>query len=167
MARTDAAGRQQRAGGPVMGQRNSGGGNESRFPSEQIREALDQEGEKLVELAEKVAEKLVGGEVTKTQLRKVFGEVRKIHFRFISEYKAEEQHSNEQILKETRNRLAMLKPRLVYAAAKSDNKLKELSDVVINCVTIINNCDDQNFKRYFLAFVNFFEAVLAFHRARG
>jgi CRISPR-associated protein Csm2 len=59
-----------------------------------------------------------------------------------------------------RNDLIMLKPKLAYAAARNRN-VEELKDALTQAINQVDN--HEKFKN----FVDFFEAILAYHRAYG
>lgn len=62
-----------------------------------------------------------------------------------------------------KDELLLLKPKLAYAAAKPGAK-KGIIDLKEVLSTAIDNVDDAD---KFKNFVNFFEAILAYHRAAG
>ena len=55
----------------------------------------------------------------------------------------------------------MLKPKLAYAAARNRN-VEELKDALTQAINQVDN-HEKRFKN----FVDFFEAILAYHRAYG
>lgn len=107
---------------------------------------IEEGGEPLVEAAKKLGEKLALARNLKTsQIRKVYGAVKKI------------QMSDEF----RRNELVMLKPKLAYAAVRN-NAVIDLKDALTQAIDQVGN-DPKKFKN----FVDFFEAILAYHRAAG
>ena len=112
----------------------------------------------LVIQAEKFGRKLARDKLTKRQIRNVFGEVRKIQ--------AGWSHAKDDGT-ESMRRLLLLKPRMAYQATREETAaplLAVLTDA-IDMVANTNN-DDIQYKR-FSYFVEFFEAVLAYHTAQG
>ena len=91
-----------------------------------------------------------------SQIRAIFGEVRQIQAQW---------EINQQAAK---RRLILLKPKMAYRQKKEKGRgVKELVNVLTPALdTVINSPEEeitQNFKR----FVDFFEAILAYHRAYG
>ena len=60
--------------------------------------------------------------------------------------------------------LSMLKPRVVYAAAR-ENKLKSLKECILTCIETVEEIDDENKKKSAVkSFCAFMEAVVAYHK---
>lgn len=95
-------------------------------------------------------------QLTTSQMRNFFGEVRRIQFRL----------SND-VTQDDFNKVTMLLPKLAYAAVREKkvgtDKLKEVLTIAINTVI----ADRDNFATHFERFVDFFEAILAYHKASG
>ena len=108
-----------------------------------ISEIIENGGEPLVTAAENLGRKLARNLKT-AQIRKVYGAVKKIQM-------SEEFNRNE---------LIMLKPKLAYAAARK-SEVEDLKDVLTQAINQVDNADK------FKNFVDFFEAILAYHRAYG
>ena len=107
----------------------------------------------LVECAEGIGKALANNLKT-SQIRIIFGEVRRIE----GDWKTNPQRANRSLI--------LLKPKMAYQAKRSqDRKDRGVNDLVsvltpaIDCV----QSDKDNFSR----FVNFFEAILAYHKAHG
>ena len=109
-----------------------------------ISEIIEKGGEPLVTAAEILGRKLARNLKT-SQIRKVYGAVKKIQ---MSE-------------KFSRNELIMLKPKLAYAAARKP-EVEDLKDTLTKAINEVDN-DEEKFKN----FVDFFEAILAYHKAFG
>ena len=60
------------------------------------------------------------------------------------------------------HKLLMLKPKLAYAAKRHGGGVDTLKDVLTQAIDLVGN-DSKKFNR----FVDFFEAILAYHRAYG
>jgi len=91
-------------------------------------------------------------EVTTSQIRNVYGTVKKLEMKV----------SMNGWKDETRSQLLLLKPLLAYAAGRHEKGMIPLKDVIskaIDCVTE----DEKTFKR----FCQFFEAIIAYHKANG
>ena len=106
---------------------------------------IDEGGQPLVDAAEKLGETLKQRGLKTSQIRKVYGTVKKI------------QMSPEFC----QNDLIMLKPKLAYAAAR-ERAVTDLKDALTQAIDRVGG-DRQKFKN----FVDFFEATLAYHRAAG
>ncbi len=96
--------------------------------------------------------------MTKSQIRNVFGEVRKIEAR----WSQPEKNADENL-----RRLQLLRPRMAYQARR-EPKAEPLLNVLGDAITIVAHADDTTKQhRRFRHFVEFFEAVLAYHTAKG
>lgn len=134
------------AGRNRQGPRNQrqGGNRGQNAPYKLSARVIEEGGEPLVEAAEKLGEKLARTLKT-SQIRKVYGAVKKIQM-------SDEFHRNE---------LIMLKPKLAYAAARN-TAVMDLKDALTQAIDQVGD-DPKKFKN----FVDFFEAILAYHRAAG
>lgn len=126
----------------------------TKFKKDWIQNGLNTEGVKSAEnLGEYLAKTL-----STSQIRNVFGEVRRI------QQKGYTDSFDSEVL--------LLKPKLAYAKARAQGKgdgAKQLEDVLSPAIDAIfeNNPDsNQKFQR-FENFANFFEAILAYHKAYG
>lgn len=106
---------------------------------------IEEGGEPLVTAAEDLGNRLKNRKLKTSQIRKVYGTVKKIQM-------SDESH---------RNALVMLKPKLAYAAARND-AVTDLKDALTQAIDRVGD-DPQRFKN----FVDFFEATLAYHKAAG
>lgn len=112
-------------------------------------------GNELVTFAQQTATTLVGNNLTRSQIRGIFTEVRKVEAMW-------DGHPTEAM-----RRLNMLKPKLDYQTARSPS-VKLLRDVLTDAINEVNNAksdDDRN--RRFRVFMDLFEAILAYHRSQG
>ncbi len=95
-------------------------------------------------------------QLTTSQTRNFFGEVRRIQFRL-----------SDTITQDDINKVTMLLPKLAYAAVREKkvgtDKLKDVLTIAINTVI----ADKDTFASRFERFVDFFEAILAYHKASG
>lgn len=111
-----------------------------------IGEIIKGDTEKLVRESEAFGKQLKRKNLTTSQIRNVFGSVKKMEMKGFNP-----------------NELRLLKPKLAYAAGRSKNNgvsdLRKVLSTAIDCVG-----DD---KGKFENFCNFFEAILAYHRAEG
>ena len=115
----------------------------------------DDSGSELVIFAEQTAKTLVGNNLTRAQIRNIFTEVKKI-----------EASWDDKNPKEAMRRLNMLKPKLEYQAARA-KPVELLRDVLSKAVDHINAVEGGERNKRFRVFMDLFEAILAYHRAKG
>ncbi len=128
------------------------------LPSKQdIDEIIAGDTEKLVEMARDIGEYLATGSkkerLSTSQIRNVFGEVKRLQMKGFSEHTAHE--------------LILLKPKLAYQKGRfvrdgSAEKVAYLADTLTMAIDAIQG-NAQRFEH----FVDFFEAILAYHKAHG
>jgi CRISPR-associated protein Csm2 len=112
----------------------------------------DSSGAELVTFAQQAAEQLVKNNLTRSQIRTVFTEVRQIQAQWGKP--------------EAVRRLNMLKPKLAYQTARS-NSVEYLRLVLSEAIDeVVQSPADKRDER-FQRFVDLFEAILAYHRAKG
>jgi len=89
-------------------------------------------------------------DLTKSQIRNIFGEIRRI----------------ETLNADIRQvKFLLLLPKLAYSVAKSQKNLKPYRDEFEKWYNVVNEgVKDDTFGKRFDNFVNFFESFLAFHR---
>jgi len=122
----------------------------------------DPEGaEWLVKTADSLGKQLKEGGLTTSQIRALFGEVRQIQ--------AQWSLPGEQNAQQARRRLILLKPKMRYRARKERGKaVGELVDVLEPAVDlVVQEQSLEKQKERFDRFVEFFEAILAYHKAYG
>ena len=124
----------------------------------------DPEGaELLVETADNLGKQLKESGLTTSQIRALFGEVRQIQ--------AQWSLPGEQNARQARRRLILLKPKMRYRARKERERGKAVSELVgvlepaVDLVVAEKSPEKQ--KERFDRFVEFFEAILAYHKAYG
>lgn len=117
----------------------------------------DKSGSELVTFAEQTARTLVRNNLTRSQIRNIFTEVRKIEASWSARPT------------EAMRRLNMLKPKLDYSAARAKpvEVLKEVLTQAINKVAEVDEKNKEERDRRFRVFMDLFEAILAYHRAEG
>jgi len=113
----------------------------------------DDSGAELVTFAQQTANVLVKNNLTRSQIRTIFTEVRQI----------EAMWNNGP---EAVRRLSMLKPKLAYQSARS-NTVSHLRDVLTEAIDQVVQAPVDQRDRRFQRFVDLFEAILAYHRAQG
>jgi len=112
----------------------------------------------LVKKANELASDLKKNNMTTAQIRALFGEVRQIEAEWEMENKRPEAY----------RRLVLLRPKMAYRARKERGQaVKMLVEVLEKVLDQVTQADvakrDGNFRR----FVEFFEAILAYHKAFG
>lgn len=104
----------------------------------------------LVREAEKMGKLLVAKRLKTNQIRAIFEEVRRIE----GEWKTNPGRANRSLI--------LLKPKMAYRAKKEGDSVKNLTDILQPAIDYVDG-KKENFER----FVDFFEAILAYHRAKG
>jgi len=102
----------------------------------------------LVAYAEELGEKLAKTLAT-SQIRRVFGPVKQLQARYDP------------------NKLQMLKPKLVYMAARAGRGAKTLREALSAAIDEVLTGDADQEQERFRRLVDFFEATLAYHKAYG
>lgn len=124
----------------------------SRFKSNWITDKLDEDA---IKFAEDFGEQLKKDNLTTSQIRNFFGEVRRIQMRGIEKEKSA---------------FLLLKPKLAYATKRKGGigaeNFKKVMEQAHNAVMDARNNGDE-FKKRFKNYVDFLEAILAFHKAHG
>lgn len=124
------------------------------MPNQKVLQVMsaDESGAELVTFAEQTADMLVRQNLTRSQIRSIFTEVRQI----------ETQWRKSDAVR----RLNMLKPKLAYQAARSPS-VTLLRDVLSDAIDQVVQAPSDKQTVRFERFVDLFEAILAYHRAKG
>ncbi|MGQ9457144.1 MAG: type III-A CRISPR-associated protein Csm2 [Anaerolineae bacterium] len=134
------------------------GGGSVPLPSDQdlariIRGNTLEDAQLLVEKARALGRALHDKGLTTSQIRNIYGTVRQL----------EAQWPRGAPNPEAARELVLLKPKLAYQAARQPHKgVEELADVLGRAIDKVG-ADREHFGR----FVDFFEAILAYHREAG
>lgn len=113
----------------------------------------------LVQEADKLGEQLKNQGLTTSQIRALFGEVRQIQAQW---------SMGETERQKALRRLILLKPKMAYRAKREGRRVEELVSVLSPALDfVINEQDPQKQDGHFQRFVEFFEAILAYHKAYG
>lgn len=116
---------------------------------------VDGDNEILVAHAERIGIELAR-QLTSSQIRGIFGSVRRIELDW-------QDQANHDRIKRAQREFAMLQPRLAYQARRERGRgVDELKNVLTPAMRLV----DKDFGR-FRNFVDFFEAILAYHKANG
>ncbi len=115
------------------------------------------------ELMVKEAEALGKGlarQLTTSQIRNIFGTVRRIEMNWPASPKTETERKRAQ---KARRDLLLLKPKMAYQAKRERGKgIQILTEVLSDAIDLVEGEHDR-----FQNFVDFFEAILAYHKAFG
>ncbi|MGB9673418.1 MAG: type III-A CRISPR-associated protein Csm2 [Anaerolineales bacterium] len=124
----------------------------------------DPSGQQLVAFASQTADRLVRDQLTRGQIRNIFTEVRKIE----ALWEAENiKPAAERDYTKALRRLIMLKPKMDYQTSRIP-QVKTLKDVLSEAIDqVVNGKNDGEKTDRFKRFVDLFEAILAYHRAKG
>lgn len=119
--------------------------------------------ETLVNMAKKVGKELAGQEATRSQVRNVFGTVRQIQMRW---QKPDDSAASLQAYRDT----VLLRPKLSYYAKKEKGQkgrgMQYLESILTPALEMIKGDAEERYRR-FTRFVEFFEAIVAYHHAAG
>jgi len=121
------------------------------------RIVVEGDAQLLTEQAEAIGTRLARQlKLTTAQIRNVFGTVRQIEMNWGP-------RATEKERKNAARQLILLKPKLAYQAKRARGKgVEELANVLIPAIDLVGE------DRYrFQNFVDFFEAILAYHTAAG
>ena len=146
----------QRPGGAGYADRGRPPGDQFPAPSEEDLRAIVQDGDpqKLVDVAERLGRALARS-LTTSQIRAFFGAVRQVEMGWAPDGDAE-------VTRRGHRQLLLLRPKLAYQAARSGGGMTSLQQVLDPAITLVG--DD---RARFQNFLDFFEAILAYHRAGG
>jgi CRISPR-associated protein Csm2 len=118
------------------------------------------DAEATVKQAEALGKRLVSERLTTNQIRNIFGTVRRIEMNWPEKPESEADH--QRVVKAQRE-LVLLKPKMAYQAKRERGKgVGTLTDVLTDAIDLVEN-DRTRFQH----FVDFFEAILAYHKAQG
>ena len=117
----------------------------------------DDNAKSLVNRAEELGRDLAADGLSKSQIRNIFGEVRRIE--------ADWQHDDADSADKNLRRLLLLMPRMAYQR-KREPKTAPLMDTLTTAVDLVADAEKPSEKYMrFRHFVEFFEAILAYHTA--
>jgi CRISPR-associated protein Csm2 len=115
----------------------------------------------LIDAAKRSGESLATS-LTTSQIRNIFGEVRRIQMTWSATADAEE-------ARKAYRSVVLLQPKLAYQANRDRNSrgVKDLQTILDPCLDVIRRAEAANQQLYFQRFVDYFEAILAYHKAAG
>jgi len=118
----------------------------------------------LVRQAEEIGRQVAGAKLTTSQIRNVYGPVRQIELTWPETIQTEEEQRNASA---AYRQAILLKPKMGYLAAR-EKKLADLEQIFNAAIDEISQAADQGERRVrFRRFVEFFEAILAYHKKYG
>ena len=124
---------------------------------------VEGDGQTLVANAHEIGAKL-GKNLTTNQIRAIFGTVRQIEMNW-----SETAPANKQ--RQAQRDLVLLKPKMAYRASREGYRgrgLQALADTLSQAIDLVTDADGQTDARVrFGYFVDFFEAILAYHKVAG
>lgn len=114
----------------------------------------------LVDHAEELGGRLKNANLTTSQIRALFGEVRQIQAQL---------SIGEQERARALRKLILLKPKMAYRARRERGRgVEELTSVLDPAIDlVVGGSDQETQEQNFQRFVDFFEAILAYHKAAG
>jgi len=99
-------------------------------------------------------------QLTTNQIRNIFGTVRRIEMNWPVSPKTEEEHKRT---RKAQRELLLLKPKMAYQAKRERGRgVRMLTEVLSEAIDLVDG-DRERFQN----FVDFFEAILAYHKAYG
>ena len=114
----------------------------------------------LVESA-KITGNSIARQLTTSQIRNIFGEVRQIDMKWQSTV-------DKDAADDAFRRVVLLQPKLAYQAKRERGRgVEDLRLVLDPCIDEIRKAPKDQRRVYFQRFVDFFEAILAYHKAAG
>lgn len=159
--------------------KNKGGGSyqqptspnyDKQFKDEWISEKIKME---CIDFTEKFGEYLAKNGLTTSQIRNVYGEVKRIELKSPIKTIEQEKEGKKEKVKifdgdfEQETSFLLLKPKIAYAAKRKGgqamDEFKKVMDLAHKATQKDNTTDAGSFKR----FCEFFEAILAYHKAAG
>ncbi len=120
---------------------------------------VEGDAEKTVREAESLGKSLAR-QLTTSQIRNIFGTVRRIEMNWPISPKTETERKRA---RKAQRDLLLLKPKMAYQAKRERGKgVRILTDVLSQAIDLVEGDRDR-----FQNFVDFFEAILAYHKAHG
>ena len=120
----------------------------------------------LVDLCEKLGDNLASAQLATSQIRGIFGAVRSMQARWESEHSASQAQGFRELL--------LLKPKLAYQEVRhrpsrrdDPNPVAQLRRFLDPAINAVAEADAQWRQERFRRFLDYFEAMLAYHKAAG
>ena len=114
----------------------------------------------LVTQADALGQQLARGRLSTSQIRNIFGTVRRIEMNWPEQPQTEAERERA---RKAQRELLLLKPKMAYQAKRERGRgVQELTEVLSAAIDEVDG-DRARFQN----FVDFFEAILAYHKAHG
>lgn len=113
----------------------------------------------LVTTAEKIGQELEERGLKSSQIRTIFGTVRQIEMSWTLD--SSDPVKQSAAMRKATTQLVLLKPKMAYQAVRN-KPVKPLATILSRGIDLVGD-NRENFQR----FVDFFEAILAYHKAAG
>lgn len=111
-----------------------------------------------IEFAEIFGSYLVQNKLTTSQIRNIFGEVKRIQGKI----------QGNELPKEVYRDFLLLKPKMAYAAQRAGGRgITKFKEVMDEAYTAVVEAEESRRGAAFNSFTDFFEAILAYHKAAG
>jgi CRISPR-associated protein Csm2 len=111
-----------------------------------------------IEFTEEFGDYLVGNKLTTSQIRNIFGEVKRIQGKI----------KGNELPKDVYRDFLLLKPKMAYAAQRAGGRgIKKFKEVMDEAYAAVVEAEEQKRGAAFNSFTDFFEAILAYHKAAG
>jgi CRISPR-associated protein Csm2 len=140
----------------------------SPVPANEVQKIITQDvtGELLVQRADQFGKELKEMNLSTSQIRSLFGEVRQIQGEWsIARQKGAQATAERQ---KVLRRLILLKPKMEYRARRERGPaVRALVNVLTPALDTVAQAPADKQDEYFNRFVDFFEAILAYHKAYG
>ncbi len=138
--------------------------NGSNFvPEKDLRAIITQDTNEAIKSLDQTAEKIgreLSGKITTSQIRNVFGTVR-----MIQQDLKHERKDGAPIPSGVQRSLMMLKPKLAYQYGRNkNNAMGTMTSILTQSIDLVLETESP---AAFDRFVDFFEAILAYHRYHG
>ncbi len=140
----------------------------SPIPANEVQRIItqDAEGELLVQRTDQFGKELKEMGLSTSQIRSLFGEVRQIQGEWAVARQKGEAAAAER--KKVLRRLILLKPKMEYRARRERGQaVRALVDALKPALDAVTQAPAEKQDEYFNRFVEFFEAILAYHKAYG
>mgnify|MGYP005850826793 CR=1 FL=1 len=131
---------------------------------QQIKKFIEQDDPKsLIEAADIIGQELVTQKLTTSQIRALFGEVRRIKMNWTDDKDREK-------ARQSYRKATLLKPKLGYQAKRMEQKthgVKTLEDKLVPALDAVIEAPESERKVRFERLTDYFEAIVAYHRKHG
>lgn len=127
---------------------------------QEIEQIIAGDASKLVEVADRLGKYFANANgLSTSQIRNIFGEVKRLQMKLQMKGRFDQQSARELISRE----LILLKPKLAYQAGRHNHtRVPQMAEVLSKAIDRVGS-DPKRFEN----FADFFEAILAYHKAYG